>query len=195
VVSIDAVVMYDLAGALTDSGKIRTSLRLLRTILKVLILQDSGNKTNYLGPGGETLDPPREKDVACGDGRDSGLICTAKGQVNLPGSTDVGDKVSRWGVGGNRPGRVTKREGCAHPPRIQMREGPKVLGTAMDSEEKVPTVGDGVMILEDDELRVFEKHKVMGFGWVANDVPSVDSPQGAADNRVGVDFAGAEDND
>ena len=35
----------------------------------------------------------------------------------------------------------------------------------------------------------------MGFGWVAYDLSAFDTTQGAADNGIGVDFVGPEDND
>jgi hypothetical protein len=76
-----------------------------------------------------------------------------------------------------------------------VRGGPKILGSAVNPEEKVPTHTDGDLVFEDMELRVFEKHKSMGFSWVADNLTALDTPQGAADNRVGVDFVGAEDND
>jgi hypothetical protein len=48
-----------------------------------------------------------------------------------------------------------------------------ILGSAMNSEKEVSSIADGVLIFEDIELRVFEKHKSMGFDWVANDLTSL----------------------
>jgi hypothetical protein len=148
-----------------------------------------------LGLGGEILDTPGEEDVTDSDGRDAGLVFAAQSQVNLPGSTDVGDKILGGGVGGDHLGCVTKGEGCAHSPRHKMRGGLKILGSPVNLEEKVPSHPDGELVFEDMELGVFLKNKTMGFGWVADDLSAFDTTQGAADNRVGVDFVGPEDSD
>ena len=150
---INAVVLNDLVGALADSGKRR--IRGPWAILAVLVPQDPDNKPNHLGLGGEILDTPGEEDVTDSDGRDAGLVFAAQSQVNFPGSTDVGNKVLGGGVGGNHLGCVTKGEGCAHSPRHKMRGGPKILGSAVNLEEKVPSHTDGDLIFEDKELRVF----------------------------------------
>ena len=146
---INAVVLNDLVGALADSGRSRIGGPW--TILAVLVPQDPDNKPNHLGLGGKILDTPGEDDVAGSDGRDAGLIFAAQSQVNFPGSTDVGNKVIGGGVGGNHLGclPVTNREGCAHSPRLKVRGGPKILGSAVNPEEKVPSLTDGDLIFED----------------------------------------------
>jgi hypothetical protein len=112
VIFVDATVQDDFVGALAESVKIGITLRGLITLLEVLVLQDPNNKSDNLGPGGETLDATGEEDVASGNGWDAGLILAAQGKVNLSGSAHVGDEVGRGGVSGNHLGRVTTGEGC-----------------------------------------------------------------------------------
>ena len=100
----------------------------------------------------------------------------------------LGVDENRWGVIHRYDlGRITQRKSCAHAARkFYVREDATGPGAAVDLEQKVPAVGNLVLIFEDVEHWSFGESNPMSFDGFTADEFRRGPKKGYSDHRVGI---------